>query len=178
MNDANSELSPSISPRFAGAVFFALYALLFLLLIRYTLFSLGTRTLISLVWTILVALISGTIAGLGFGAALAKKAKGYRPFFLGILLALLILILVSFAFFIHGYLNKSIVFYGAHWKDYFVIYGTLFISLISTIGLFFIPLTGLLAIYFNKQFLPGLIAADKERFEKGLVNSDKQDDKQ
>lgn len=173
----NPKLPTPVSPRFAGAFFFAIYALLFLLFTRYTLFSLNTTSLSSLLWTSLAALITGAFAGWCFGAALAKKSKGLRSFFLGILLAFLCLILLSFAFLVHGYFNKSILIYKAHWKDYLVIYGTLLLSLISTIGLVFIPLTGLIAIYFNKQFLPGLIAADKARLEKELLeNSDKSDD--
>lgn len=50
----------------------------------------------------------------------------------------------------------------------------IFLSL--AIGTWFIPLTGLIGIYFNKQFFPGLIATDQRRMEKENSTETKRSD--
>ncbi|PJE10908.1 hypothetical protein [Legionella sp.] len=165
MNSKANNYSP-LSPRFAGAVFFAVYLLLFSLFTKYTLLSLRDKALLPLLPSVFVALIIGALVGCFLGKALAKKAHWFRPFLIGILLAFLILILGSLAILAHYYFSDPIfVSRLQHVKDYFVVYGAILASLSLTIGLWFIPLSGLVAIYFNKHFLPGLIAVDQQRIE-------------
>lgn len=165
MNVNANNYSP-LSPRFAGAIFFAIYSLLFTLFTKYTLLSLRDKGLLPLLPSIFVALIIGALVGGFLGKVLAKKAHWLRPFLIGILLAFLILILGSLAILAHYYFSDPIfVSHLQHMKDYFVFYGAILASLSLTIGLWFIPLSGLVAIYFNKHFLPGLIAADQQRIE-------------
>ncbi|KTD31306.1 MULTISPECIES: hypothetical protein [Legionella] len=156
----------SFSPRFAGAIFFAIYALLFTLFTKYTLLSLRDKALLPLLPSIFIALIIGALIGALLGKALAKNGHWFRPFLIGILLACLALIFGSL-FVLMYYYSTDPLFSNhlQHWNDYFVVYGAILVSLILTIGTWFIPLTGFIAIYFNKHFLPGLIAADKQRMQ-------------
>ena len=155
-----------ISPRFAGAVFFAIFALLFMFFTKYTLLSLRDSALLPLLPAIVVSLITGAFVGGIFGPALAKQSYWLRPFVIGIVLACLALILASFGIIAHYYLVDANFFSRFHqWQDYFLVYGLILLSLTITVGVWFIPLTGLVAIYFNKHFLPGLIATDQKRFE-------------
>lgn len=153
-----------LSPRFAGAIFFAIFAVLFMLFTKYTLLSLKDSLLLPLLPALLIAAITGAFAGSIFGEFLAKKGTWVRPFLIGILLACLSLILGSLGVLTHYYLTNPDFFARLHqWQDYFVVYGVVLLSLTLTIGLWLIPLTGLIAIYFNKHFLPGLIAVDEKR---------------
>jgi hypothetical protein len=152
--------------RFAGAVFFSIYSLLLMLFTKYTLLTLRETALLPLLPSIFIALITGAFTGYCFGKMLAKKGKWYRSFFIGLLLACLFLILGSIAVLIHSYFTDSTFLNRSQqWQDYFVIYGAILAMLTVTIGSWLIPLTGLIAVYFNKQFLPGLIAADTERLK-------------
>lgn len=163
MINADKDYEP-ISPRFAGAVFFAIYALLFMLFTKYTLLSLRDSALLPLIPSILTSIITGIFVGGIFGSALTKTNGWLRPLFIGILLACLSLILCSLGIITHYYLkDPQFLSYFHHWQDYFVFYGAVLLSLFLTIGLWLIPLTSLVAIYFNKQFYPGLIAADQQR---------------
>lgn len=153
-----------LSPRFAGAIFFAIFAVLFTLFTKYTLLSLKDSLLLPLLPSLLIAAITGVFAGSIFGEVLAKKGHWLRPFFIGILLACLSLILGSLGVLTHYHLSNPNFFARLHqWQDYFVVYGVVLLSLTLTIGLWLIPLTGLVAIYFNKHFFPGLLAVDKKR---------------
>jgi MFS family permease len=164
--NANANNHSPLSPRFAGAIFFAIYSLLFTLFTKYTLLSLRDKALLPLLPSIFIALIIGALVGAILGKALVKKAHWLRPFLIGILLAFLILILGSLAILTHYYFSDPIfVSRLQHAKDYFVVYGAILASLSLTIGLWFIPLSGLVAIYFNKHFFPGLIAADQQRIK-------------
>lgn len=153
-----------LSPKFAGAIFFAIFAVLFMLFTKYTLLSLKDSLSLPLLPSLLIAAITGAFAGGIFGEVLAKKCHWLRPFFIGILLACLSLILGSLGVLTHSYLsNPSFFARFHHWQDYFVVYGVVLLSLTLTIGLWLIPLTGLVAIYFNKHFFPGLLAVDEKR---------------
>lgn len=44
-----------------------------------------------------------------------------------------------------------------------------FLRFFLTIGLWLIPLTGLIAIYFNRHFFPGLLAADQQRLQEAAA---------
>ncbi|WP_028388007.1 hypothetical protein [Legionella fairfieldensis] len=155
-----------LSPRLAGAIFFAIYALLFTLFAKYTLLSLRDSALLPLLPACLTALITGAFAGSLFGETLAKKAHWSRSLLSGILLACLSLLLGTLAILTYHYLNNASFFSNFHrWQDYLLIYGAILLSLVLTIGVWLIPLTGLIAIYFNNYFLPGLMAIDQKRLQ-------------
>jgi hypothetical protein len=154
-----------LSPRFAGAVFFAIYALLFMLFTKYSLLSLKTSALLPLLPSIFISLIIGAFAGGIFGKILAKESHWLKPFLIGVLLACLVLILASLGVFLYSYVKDVTLSNIHHWQDYWVIYGTILLSLALTIGLWLIPVTGLIAIYFNKHFFPSLIAIDQKRLQ-------------
>ena len=157
------EIRP-FSPRVAGAVFFTIYALLFTLFTKYTLLSLRDSALLPLLPSLLVAVATGAFAGGLFGKALAKPRAWPTPFLIGILLACLSLILGSLAILAYYYLtDATFINHLNKWQDYFVIYGVILLSLFLTIGLWLIPLTGLVALYFNRRFFPGLLAVDQKR---------------
>lgn len=156
-----------VSPRLAGAIFFALFALLCMLFIKYTLLSIQESALLPLFTSILAAIGTGASAGAFFGGALAKKARWPRPFFLGVAVGLLALVLIAIRLFIFSYSKNPLLFDQFHsWQQYLVFYGALLASLLLTLGLWLLPLTGLIAIYFNKQFYPNLLLVDKDAFEK------------
>lgn len=177
MNQDSEHYTP-LSPKLAGAVFFAIYALLFMLFTRYTLVSISYAALMPLLQSILISLLIGGLTGICLGKTLAKKSRWYRPFLLGIVLALLYIILGSLVVLLHSYFNDaSFLSRVQSWKDYFVLYGAILLSLSLTIGLWLIPITGLMAVYFNKHFFPGLIAADKQRLqEERPAKSDESDE--
>ncbi|MFA5959237.1 MAG: hypothetical protein WC785_01815 [Tatlockia sp.] len=162
--------SHPISPKFAGAVFFALYAVFFMLFAKYTLLTLKDTRLLPFFSSLFIAAITGGIAGALLGKPLAKNAKWNRPFLIGILLALLSLVLGSFGVLAHYYLHNVLHF--SRWQDYFVVYGLVLLSLLMTVGIWLVPLTGLVSVYFNKRFFPGLLLADKERFAKAKERHD------
>ncbi|MBA2657112.1 MAG: hypothetical protein H0U70_09030 [Tatlockia sp.] len=152
---------PSFNPRFAGAIFFAIYAVFLMLFCKYTLL-----TFLPLISSMLSSLVVGLISGFFIGKWLAKPAFWPRPFIIGILVASFLLILIAFFILLHGYLSElNLLNRLEHKKDYLILYAAIFASLATTIGLWFLPLTGLVAVYFNKKFFPGLVAADNERWE-------------
>lgn len=107
------------------------------------------------------------------GGILAKKGNWARPFGIGILVACLSLILTSLGLLAYYYLtDATFLKHLQHWQDYFVIYGVILLSLALTIGLWLIPLTGLVAVYFNKRFWPGLVAIDKKRHQDNQTKTD------
>lgn len=160
-----------ISPKFAGAFFFAIYAFFFMLFAKYTLFSLQDRALLPLFSTIIISFFTGAFSGAILGNALVKKSRWTRPFFIGIALALLALFLGSLGILVHYYFHDPVFLQRfVHWRDYFVMYGVILLSLILTIGIWLIPITGLVAIYFNKHFYPGLLIADKNRLKANPVD--------
>ncbi|CDZ77006.1 hypothetical protein BN59_01285 [Legionella massiliensis] len=173
MNQDSKHYSP-LSPRLAGAVFFAIYAMLFMLFTKYTLISIKDTAVLPLLPSILISLLIGALAGSCLGKTLAKEGRWLRSFLIGIVLALLCLILGSLAILLHSYFkDASFLSHVQSWKDYFVLFGAILLSLTVTIGLWLIPLTGFIAIYFNKHFFPGLMAADKQRMQE-LAKSDDQ----
>ncbi|MBA2709249.1 MAG: hypothetical protein H0U57_01455 [Tatlockia sp.] len=160
------------NPRLAGAIFFALYNLLLVFFMKYTFLTLRDSILMPLLPSIFFALIIGAISGAIFGKMLAKKTSWLRPFFTGILLSLLTLLLISIVLLGFYYFNENALLATlGQKKAYLLIYMQILIFLSLVVGSWFIPLTGLVAIYFNKQFLPGLIASDQSRLEKKISNS-------
>jgi hypothetical protein len=169
---------PPLNPRFAGAIFFAIYSLLLIFFTKYTFLTLRDSALMPLLPSIVLALVIGAFVGACFGKVLAKKSTWIRPFFIGILLACFALLLVSVALISYYYFNETAFLMPLlQKKAYFFMYIQILLILSLAIGSWFIPLTGLVAIYFNKQFLPGLIATDLQRLETdNSTKSPKSDD--
>lgn len=154
----------SINPRMIAAIFFVVFALLFLFFAKYTLLSLKNNQTFPLLPSLGFSLICGTIAGVIAGNWLSKTRNWLKCFLMGILLGLGTLIILSICLFINAYSSDAFFFNQIHrWQDYFVIFGVIFLSMLFIIGLWLIPLTGLAAVYFNKRFFPGLVAVEKLR---------------
>lgn len=155
-----------LNPRLVGAIFFALYGLLLIFFMKYTFLTLRDSALMPLLPSLVFALVMGAFGGACFGKMLAKKSTWVRPFFIGILMACLALLLISVALIIDYYFNETAFSMPLlQKKAYFFMYIQILLILSLAVGSWFIPLTGLSAIYFNKQFLPGLIATDKQRLD-------------
>ena len=146
-----------------ATVFFAGYAVLFMVFTKYTLLSLKNSSVLPLVPSIITALIIGALTGRLFGNSLAKNRSWFYPFLIGILLACLSLILSGVGVLVYYYYN-SVPFFNSphHWQDYFILYGIVLLSLTLTVGIWLIPLTAVVAVYFNKRFWPGLLALDQK----------------
>lgn len=156
--------SPPVSPRITGAVFFAIYALLFLFFAKYTLLSLQNASTLPFFPSMLVALLLGAFAGSISSKWLAKSGASLRTLLIGIIIAVLALLILSLGAFIHSCLNDPVFFNRLHhWQDYFLVYGAIFLSLLLIIGVWLVPLTALAAVYFNKRFLPGILALEQLR---------------
>jgi hypothetical protein len=152
--------------RFAATIFFAIYALLFLLFTKYTLLSLQNSLQLSLFPSLLVILLTGAFLGRLFADKLAKKSHWLRLFLLGCLMAIITILLVSFLVLVYSYFyDASFLNHLPRWQDYFIVYGLVVLSVTLIVGVWLIPLTGLVAIYFNKHFLPGLLAVDKKQLQ-------------
>lgn len=146
-----------------AAFFFAGYAVLFMLFTKYTLLSLKNNSALPLIPSIIIALIVGALTGRLFGNSLVKIRLWFYPFLIGVLLACLSLILSGIGVLIYYYYNHVPFFNSPHhWQDYFILYGIVLLSLTLTIGLWLIPLTAVVAVYFNKRFWPGLLALDQK----------------
>ncbi|MBA2651932.1 MAG: hypothetical protein H0U73_06690 [Tatlockia sp.] len=166
IKNPEAETHPPLNPRFAGAIFFSLYALLLILFIKYTFLTLVGSTLLPLLPSILFALIAGAFFGACFGNMLARSRSWLNSFFIGLLLAFLVLVIVSLAILLNNYFRDPAFFIHIKGiKDYLVLYIAILASIAATLGIWFIPMTGLMAVYFHKKFLPGLIAADKQRLK-------------
>jgi hypothetical protein len=78
---------------------------------------------------------------------------------------------------IRAYFYDGLVFQHLQgWRDYLVLYGTLLLSMLLIVGVWLIPLTGLVSIYFSKHFLPGLLAVDRLRIKEKTNPLDKSDE--
>jgi hypothetical protein len=176
----DSEQPTPLNPKFAGAIFFAIYGVLIILFSKYALFTLQDRAILPLLTSIPVAVITGAFLGGCFGKSLAKERPWYLSFCIGLLIACLSLLLGSIAILLHYYFtNATLLNQLRYWQDYFIIYGAILASLTVTVGIWFILLTGFVALYFNKRFLPGLIAADRQRLQaEHLPKPNRPDDKQ
>ena len=156
----------TFSNKFAAGLFFSIFSLLFFLFTKYTLLSIQSRLSLPLFPLLfLVVFASGYVAS-KFGNALAKPASWYRVFFIGLLLAIIAILLISLVVLCWTIFQKDPILSELHnWKDYFVFLGLIFVSITLIIGVWLIPLTGLAAIYFNRRFLPGLKAVDETRHQ-------------
>lgn len=159
-----TEKHDSMSPRLAAALFFAVYALLVLILAKYILLSLNDKLQMSILPVALMVMMTGFFAGALFGNFLARPTAMWRILFWGALLALVALLQISLGIFIHAFATETLFFKKlASWYDYFVIYGLIFISVSLIVGLWLVPLTSLVAVFFNRRFFPGLVLADEQR---------------
>jgi hypothetical protein len=160
----NSTAQNSINPRFAGAIFFAVFALLFLLFTKYTLLSFRDSAQIPLLPALFFSLLVGLFFGGIFAPFLVKRSRWLRPFFLGLLMACLALILLSLLILAHYFLTAAVLLERfQHSQDYLVFLGAILATLFLTIGLWLLPITGLVALYFNKRFWPRLLSVDQKR---------------
>ncbi|KTD66148.1 hypothetical protein [Legionella spiritensis] len=158
----NNNRHSSVSPGMMGAVFFALFAVLFFIFAKYTLLSLQSNQLLPFFPSMFITLILGALLGWLFGPWLATAKNWGRSLGTGILMALLSLLLISLGAFLYSYLNDTAFFARLqNGLDYLIVYGVLFLSIVLTIGVWLIPLMAIAAVYFNKRFWPGLIAIEQ-----------------
>lgn len=157
----DSDKKQAITPEFAGTLFFAIFAALFLIFTKYTLIPLQGSLHLPLYPALFIALVSGAIIGRKFAGRLAKENRWLRLFLLGLMMGILAIFIASISALIRSCLYDTSFLPSLHyWQDYFIAYGLIVLSIALVIGIWLVPLCGLAAIYFNKRFLPGLIAAD------------------
>lgn len=162
MTANNNEVS--MSPKFAAAIFFAIFNFLLLLFTKYALMSLKDGALVPLLPASIIAIIIGILLGILFGQSLANQLTGFRAFSLGILIACCALVLLSLVILIYSYLTGSpIIQQIQHWQDYFILFGVILSTLFLTLGIWLIPLTAVASFYFNKRFWPGLAATMQKK---------------
>lgn len=172
--------SPPMSPRFAAAVYFALIALVFLIIAKYILLSLAGNLDLPLMGMVFTVMITGAFTGALFGRWLAKPQAWWKVMILGFVLAIVAIFQITCGILIKAYVYEiQWMAQLTNWQDYWVVFGMIFLSVTLIAGVWMIPLTGLAAIYFNKHFLPGLLAVDAQRHHntpKPDVDSDIQHD--
>lgn len=166
-----TEIKP-FTPGFAGAVFFAIFGLCFLIFAKYTLLSLATNLNLPMFPAVLLVLITGAYLGSYFGEALAKCKTWYHALLIGCFMAVLGILFISLSTMVRAWIFDTGVYDKLHgWRDYVVVYGLLVASITLLAGVWLIPLTGLAAIYFNKHFLPRLLLVSQRQ-----AKNDKQAD--
>jgi len=174
---SNEHEEKPIGPGLAAAIYFAIFALCFLIFTKYTLLSLQDSLKLPLFPSILIVMFTGAYVGSLFGAALARSKTWYHSLIIGCFMAVIAILLISLAIMIHAWFYDSAFYARLHtWRDYFVIFGALFVSITLIAGIWLIPLMGLAAIHFNKQFLPGLLAVDAKRIEENKRERDSSDE--
>lgn len=175
-----TQTAQSMNPRFASAVYFALLGLVFLLLAKYIMLSLASNLNLPLMPMILTAMITGALAGALFGNWLAKPHSWWQLMLLGCALAIVALLQITGGILFRAWMFDNT--FAQHLNsslDYLVVFGLVFLTVTLIVGVWMIPLTGLAAIYFNKHFLPGLLAVDVKRHQNSAKpngDSDKQND--
>ena len=141
--------------RLTAALYFAIFAVLFNLLAKYSLFIFKAGALLPVFSSTLLALLLGAVFGSFFGKHIATATKPGRIFAWGALLGITIIPCYSLGLQFIYYFHNHWMYEKIHqWQDYFVLYGVvvLFFTLIA--GIWLIPLTGLAALHFNRRFLP------------------------
>ncbi|WP_419418924.1 hypothetical protein ACNVED_10255 [Legionella sp. D16C41] len=160
MNNKNN--NHPLDPRWVGTIFFAVFGFCFLLLTKYILLSLQQSAVMPFLPSLLVALITGGLLGYIFGPFLIYPKHWLSIFLIGFIIAIIALILVSLAIILHLYFyDLTLINRIHHWQDYFIFYGTIFLSLTLILGFWLALFTGLACVYFNKRFWPTLLAIDK-----------------
>ena len=156
-----------ISPEFAASVFFAIFAVLFLIFTKYSLLPLGMSRDIPAVSSFIVALFTAIFLGRLFAKSLSGPYHSIRIFLTGVFMAMLAIVISSLVFFIRAWFYDAALFQLArHWQDYFILFGLRVAMTASIIGVWLGLLTGIAALYFNKHFYPRLKA-----FESTLAQS-------
>lgn len=164
---SNASSNTSLSPKFAGAIFFGIYGLLFFIFTKYTLLSMQDSNSLPLYPSLFISLACGIFCGKLFGPWLARKKEWWGLLLVGILLAVVAIIIGGACIFLYSY-DAFKQFHSI--RDYLLFYGMILVSITLIVGPWFIPLTGVAAVYFNKRFLPGLIAADQLRMQSEVKN--------
>lgn len=155
-----------LSPRWVGAIFFAIFGFFFLLLSKYILLSLKQSAVLPFFPALLTALMLGSLLGYVFGKPLANQRRWFYSFLTGVAMALIALLFLSLGVVIETYSYKApIIQHFNQWQDYFVFYGATFLSFLFIIGIWLMLFTGLAAVYFNKRFWPTFLAIDKLRLQ-------------
>lgn len=163
MNDTEIKIKP-LNPRIPAALFFAIFSLLFMLVIKYAIIPLEGRAILPLFSSSVVAIGTGISVGLIFSHQLIKTGSWFRPFAIGLGMGTIALVLISIRLFIFAYTaNPSFFDQFQNWQEYLVFYAAILISLFPTLGVWLLPATGIAAVYYNKQFYPGFDALDKQR---------------
>ena len=153
-----------MSTQFAGAIYFALFALLYFLFTKYTLLSLKDDMQLPFFPSGIFVFLIGGLIGRQFASLLAKKSHWLRSMMIGFIIAIVAILIAGVCVLIHSYFyDATFINSLKHWQNYFIVYGVIVLSITFVIGVWLIPLTGLAAIYFNKRFLPGLLAVDNIR---------------
>ncbi|MCA0404483.1 MAG: hypothetical protein LCH30_11975 [Proteobacteria bacterium] len=148
------------NPRYVAMFFFAFNAILFVILTKYTLLSFNQAKILPLWPTLGLGILIGGFLGNLFGSSIATQKHWFKTILIGLAMALLALIILTLVLFIYYYSHRETIFVNLQGiKNYFILAGTLFLSLLLTIGLWLIPLTSLAALYFNRYFYPRLIKA-------------------
>ncbi|KTC99493.1 hypothetical protein [Legionella erythra] len=154
----------SLNARVIGAVYFGVFALLFLFFAKYTVLSLYGRQILPAFPALFYAVFIGALTGAVFGETLAKPGRWWRAVLWGLLIAVLVLFAISLGTFIHTYYSDPAFMSRAqHWQDYFVIFGVIFLSMLLVLGIWLIPLLALTALYFNQRFMPGIRAVEQHQ---------------
>jgi hypothetical protein len=145
-------MKKAMSPHTTTFFFFTILAILFLFFTKYTLLPLHIRNHFPLFKSICISLICSTLLAFLFGNLLVKPKAWWKSFLLGAGIAIGVLFISSlFALFYSQ-------FPLAKWQDYFVIFGSIFVSFTLIFGIWLILLLGLASIYFNTRFYPRLNA--------------------
>lgn len=156
----------SLNPRIPAVLFFAIFSLLFMLVIKYALLPLEGTGILPLFSSSLVAIGIGISLGMLFGSPLIKSRSWFGAFALGLLMGNIALVIMSIRLFIYAYtINPSFFVQFQHWQDYLIFYMAILVSLYVTLGIWLLPATGIAALYYNKRFYPGFLALDKQRQE-------------
>lgn len=163
-NDSSSD----ISPRFAAALFFAIYALLFLVFTLYTLLSLKDSAGFPVGISFILIPLLGACLGAIFGQKMGQGRTAWWIIVLwSILMSLMAIAILSSAAFINSLVYDPSFLQRLHsFLDFLVIFALFFTYIFLIIGVWLIPLSAVAAMYFNRRFYPGLVAVDKLRQQK------------
>lgn len=142
--------------RLLAAVYFAFFAVLFTLVVKYFLFILKMGSLLPFFSCLILSLLLGAFFGGLFGLRLAKPDSTGKIFGWGMLFAVVIIPFYSLGLQIIYYFHNHTMYNNLHqWQDYFVLYGVLVVFFTLVAGIWLIPLSGFAALHFNRHILPG-----------------------
>ena len=149
----------TISPNVVAAFYFAICTFSFNLLAKYFLYIFKMGSLLPLISSSLLSVVLGALFGSLFGQRLAMATKLTHIFSWGTLLAITMIPFYSLGLQLIYYLHNHAIYQNLHqWQDYFVLYGVMLLFFLLIAGIWFIPFTGVAALYFTQSFLPGCTA--------------------